>query len=150
MRNTHKRRGRGAVLGFVIVVSVVGALGLVTAANAQKRPERPKHLVGGQLVEEPDMSDTGLVEKGPDGNLHVKKGVTVGVVGADGRPEKNADGTDKRVLLSEPSDAPPQVSPADAQAAAAKAKANGLPPWAGVTASGDLPAGSPPPEQVHR
>jgi hypothetical protein len=88
---TRRRRRRLLAAGVV----AAGVLGTATLAQAQGRPT---HNIGGKLVEEPDMMK-GVV-RGADGALHPQPGYKVAVVGVDGKPEKNPDGSPKMVDLS--------------------------------------------------
>ncbi len=79
--------------------------------------------------------------RGPDGALHPQPGYKVGVVGADGKQEKNPDGSPKMVDLSTYGGTPTlNPNSPEAKAAQAKAQANGVPANEGVTASGDVPS----------
>lgn len=101
-RRSAKRRARREVLRLLAVatMAIVGALGFATIADAQKRPERPKHMIAGELVEEPDMSALpGEVQ--PDGSIKLDPNALIGVVGADGKPMRNPDGSLKKVKMSE-------------------------------------------------
>lgn len=112
-------------------VVAAGVLGTATLAHAQARPT---HDIGGKQVEEPDMMKGAV--RGADGALHPLPGYKVAVVGADGQPEKNPDGSPKMVDLSTYGGPPPErLSPE----AAAKAQANGVTESEGVTTSGDVP-----------
>ena len=96
---SRRRTARGGVWRLVAaaIASILAALGLAAVADAQ-RPERPKHLIGGQLVEEPDMNALPPGSKVmPDGSVRVPPDALIGVVGADGKPLKNPDGSPKKV-----------------------------------------------------
>lgn len=111
---------------------------LGTAALAQAQG-RPTHNIGGKLVEEPDMMKGAV--RGADGALHPQPGHMVAVVGADGKPERNPDGSPKMVDLSTYGK-PPALNPdsPEAKAAQAQAQANGVPANEGITASGEVPS----------
>jgi len=131
------QKGLGRLIA-VTIVAVLVSLGMSTLASAQAPDRGPKVKVGGKLVDPPDMSDAGLVERGPDGKMRVKADAMVPLAGPDGKDQKDANGKTIRVPLNNP---PPQaLSDAESAAATARAKASGAAANEGTDANGNRPS----------
>ena len=118
-----------------------------TLAQAQVQPERrgkPRVPLGPAPGPE---TLAGIAERGPDGVWRVKKGAMVSVAGPDGESLRNADGSLVMVSLENPTGTRPTITPGspEAEAAGVRARANGIQPWEGATASGERPTYGPGP-----